>query len=236
MTAAGPARRPTSGLRRAATWVALALTLCVTAWVFWESQRLIRADFASVAARQQVALWVAGSKKPASAMQWESAREAIERALEIAPDDPAMHAVRGDVYMVAGEQRWFNAQQRQAHYREAIASYRQSLQLRPTEPQTWASLAAAHYGAREFGAPMQEAWARALALGPHEGYVQPMLMDLALATWPDASPAMRQWVEDTFENAPQSTRIEINKMAALRGLQLSVAASAPSTGASPNRR
>jgi hypothetical protein len=38
---------------------------------------------------------------------------------------------------------------------------------------------------------------------------------------------MRQWVEGTFENAPDATRVEINKMAEPRGLRLSVAASAP---------
>ena len=103
----------------------------------------------------------------------------------------------------------------------------------PDSRRRWASLAAAYYGARVFGAPLQEAWARALALGPHEGHVQPMLMDLALATWPDASPDMQKWVEDTFESAPESTRIEINKMAAHRGLKLSMAASSPSTDASP---
>jgi Tfp pilus assembly protein PilF len=156
-----------------------------------------------------------------------AARDAIERAVEIAVDDPALHEARGDVYLVGGAQRWFDARQRQAHYRQAVSSYRESLRLRPTDPQTWASLAAAHFGAREFGAPLQEAWTRALALGPHEGYVQSMLMDLALATWADATPAMRQWVEDTFENAPESTRVEINKMAEQRGLRLSVAASAP---------
>jgi len=204
--------------------------------VFWESQRLIRADFASVAALEQVAKWVARTESPPSVQAWESARAAIERAVEIVPDDPAMHEVRGDVYVVAGSQRWFDAQQRQTCFREAIGSYRKSLQLRPTEPQTWASLAAAYYGAREYGAPLQEAWARALALGPHEGQVQPMLMDLALATWSDATPEMRNWVEDTFENAPESSRIEINKMAATRGLRLSVAASAPSTDPLPKDR
>ena len=212
MTAPGPASRPRGGMHRVAALVALALTLGVTAWVFWESQRLIRADFASTAARQQVVKWVAGAESPPSVLAWESARDAIERAVEITPDDPAMHDVRGDVYAVAGSLRWFNALQRQAYYRQAIDSYRKSLQLRPTDPQTWASLAAAYYGARVFGAPLQEAWVRALALGPHEGHVQPMLMDLALATWPDASPDMQKWVEDTFESAPESTRIEINKM------------------------
>lgn len=223
MTEASTPGAPGLGLRRAAVWVPLALTLCVTAWVFWESQRLIRADFASLAARQQVANWVDGSKKPQSASEWEHARDAIDRALAIAPEDPAMHEVRGDVYVVAGSLRWFDAQERKAHFRQAIGSYRNSLRLRPTEPQTWAGLAAAYYGADDWGAQFQEAWARARALGPYEGHVQPMLMDLALATWHDASPEMRKWVEDTFEGATESGRIEINKVAARRGLVLSIA-------------
>lgn len=223
MTAAGAAGTVGANPHRAVVWLPLVLTLCVTAWVFWESQRLIRADFASLAARQQVANWVDGSKKPQSASEWERARDAIDRALAIAPDDPAMHEVRGDVYAVAGSLRWFDAQERKAHFLQAIGSYRNSLQLRPTEPQTWAGLAAAYYGADDWGAQFQEAWARARALGPYEGHVQPMLMDLALATWPDVSPEMRKWVEDTFEAAPESGKVEINRIAARRGLVLSIA-------------
>jgi tetratricopeptide (TPR) repeat protein len=214
----------------------LALTLCVAAWVFWESQRLIRSDFPLIAVRQQVVGWVAGQEKPASASEWESARDAIERAVEIAPDSAELHELRGDVYLVGGRRRWFNADQQQAHFRQAIASYEKSLKLRPTEPQAWASLAVAHYETHEYGAPLQEAWARALALGPYEGYVRPMLMDLALATWPDASPAMRKWVEDKFENGPESVRVDINKRAAFHGLQLSITPSAPSNDAPPAGR
>ena len=108
--------------------------------------------------------------------------------------------------------------------------------MRPTEPQAWASLAVAHYETHEYGPPLQEAWARALALGPHEGYVQPMLMNFALATWRHATPAMRKWVEDIFENGSESTRVEINKRAAFNGLQLSITPSAPSTAAPPTGR
>jgi hypothetical protein len=52
MTASASARGQARPARRSAlVRLPLLLTLCVGAWVFWQSQRLIRADFASVAAR-----------------------------------------------------------------------------------------------------------------------------------------------------------------------------------------
>jgi hypothetical protein len=123
MTATGSARRPHATLRRASVWVPLMLTFCVAAWVFWESQRLMRSDFPLGAVRPQVIGWVAGQEIPASVGEWESARDAIERAVEIRPDDPGLHELRGDVYLVGGKRRWFNAEQRQGHFHQAIASY-----------------------------------------------------------------------------------------------------------------
>jgi tetratricopeptide (TPR) repeat protein len=199
----------------------LALSLGITGWVFWESQRMIRSDLGSMAARQDVARWAGGIGSPPSPAAWEAAREAIERAISITPDNAAFHDALGNVHMVAGSQPWFAPEEQRKHFLQAIDSYQESLRLRPTEPQTWASLASAYFGAGESGAPLHQAWARALALGPNEGHVQPMLMDLALATWRTATPQMRSWVETTFENASDSGRKAINEMAALRGLQLS---------------
>jgi tetratricopeptide (TPR) repeat protein len=166
---------------------------------------------------------VARTAAPRSRAEWEGARDAIDRAIDIVPDDAAFHDARGDVYVVAAALPWTSMEQAQAHYLEAIKSYRQALAWRPSEPQTWASLAVAYYGAKQWGAPLQQAWARAHALGPHEGHVQPMLLDLVLATWAQATPEMQQWVQDTFERATPSSRIAINKMAAQRGLQFSIA-------------
>jgi len=217
MTPADKSTRPKPGL---AAWAGLALTLGVSGWVVWESQRLIRADLGSMAARQDVALWAGGAEAPASQAAWQAALQDIERAVDIIPDNAAFHAARGDAHMVAGTQEWFGPEQRQKQFMQAIESYKTSLRLRPTEPQTWASLASAYFGAGELGAPLHQAWDRALKLGPHEGHVQPVLMDLALATWSTATPEMRAWVEATFENTSEAGRDEINRMAALRGLKL----------------
>lgn len=215
------------------TWLVLLVTLGVGAWVVWEAQRLVRADFTSVAARQQVRLWVAKTTAPRTRAEWEEARAAIERAIEIIPDDAAFHDARGDALIVAANQPWSSDLESQASFLEAIVSYRRALALRPSEPQTWASLALAHYGAGQTGAPLQEAWSRARALGPYEGHVQPMLMELALATWAEATPEMQQWVQDTFENATPDSRVEINRMAERRGLALSIAEPAPASASEP---
>jgi tetratricopeptide (TPR) repeat protein len=215
-------------------WVLAVLTLVVACWVIWQGLRLMRADFASVAARQEIRSWVARTTAPATPADWERAREAIDRAIDIVPDDAAFHDARGDAFVVAATQPSTEEAQRQAKFAEAIASYRRALALRPSEPQTWASLALAHYGAGQVDKPLQEAWSRAQTLGPHEGHVQPLLMELALATWTVATPEMQQWVQDTFEKATPVSREQINKMAERRGLELSIAESAPAAASAPS--
>jgi tetratricopeptide (TPR) repeat protein len=215
----------------------LLLTVLIACWVLWESQRLIRSDLGSAQARQKVALWVNRTETPKSVAEWEDARESIESASAIVPDDPAYQEIRGDVYVVAGASTAFSDSQRQDFFKQAIASYREALRLRPTEPSTWASLSAAYFASGDSGPPMQEAWANALALGPYEGHVQPVLMDLALATWAGATPQLQQWVQDTFRDASPRARAQINKLAEARGLRLAAvpadSASAAASGAAP---
>lgn len=223
--ARAPARRYSP-----ASIAVLVVVWTIAGYVIWESQRLIRSDFGSAAARQQVARWAAGETAPKTAAQWEEARADIEYAVAVRPENPALHDSRGDVYVVGAELVWTTPGQRSRYLAEAIASYKRSLALRPTEAHTWASLAAAYVGAGQLGEPLYEAWRRALKQGPYEGHVQPMLMDIALAVWPTAAPDMKKWVEDTFEKATEGGRAEINRMAAARGLQLAStvpAASAP---------
>ena len=153
-------RRP---VRRTA-WLLVALAWPVAGWVFFEGQRTARADWASVAARQQVVRWVSGEATPAGSDDWKAAHDAIQRSLELVPDSPEMQERMGDVYSVAGQVDWANDGLRNEHFRRAAAYYEASLALRPSEPGTWAMLAAARQAIHASPASVQQAWAEALKL------------------------------------------------------------------------
>lgn len=232
-----PAARPEC-TRPGITWRGvplLLLALVIFLWVAWEGQRLIRADFTSLGARKQVGAWISGESPLPTDAEWAEARDAIAAALAVTPDNPALQEQMGDLHAVAGRRLWADGVARTPHFQRAEASYRQALALRPGDPQTWASLAMAYHGQGQTGAPLHQAWARALALGPNEGHVQPMLLETALATWATASPEMQRWTLAFFDASAPAQRKAINDMAKRYGLQLQADddnASRPTAGAS----
>ena len=126
-------------------------------WVFWDGQRMIRADAHSLGARKQIVGWASGESQPASAAEWDEARDAMLAALDITPDNAALQEQMGDLYVVAGRRDWADQALRLRHFGQAEAYYRKALALRPTDPQTWASLAVAYQGLGQTGAPLHQA-------------------------------------------------------------------------------
>ncbi len=209
-------------------WLRAALCLPVALWVCFEAQRVFRADWASAAERRQVLDWVAGASAPKTEAEWEAARAAIQRSLDIVPDDPDMHERLGDVYFAAGQRDWAVPALRATDFGRAAQAYRQALTLRPGEPQTWAMLATAVQAVGQDRAQVQQAWARALALGPYEGHVQPVLMQVVLADWDGATPHMQAWARRLFDEGNEGVRRDINAMAKRYGLVFS-----PDQGSKP---
>ena len=208
-----------------ARWRSLPVLLIaagVTGWVLWESQRVVRADFLSMRASRQVAEWVSGAVPPPSTQDWQQAQAALQAALAITPENAALHEQLADLHAVAGRRDWKDETLRAAHFRAAVAVYRMALERRPTDPRTWASLAAAYQGMGETGEPMRKAWDRALELGPNESHVQPMLLEIALATWASAPPHVQRWAEAFFAGSAEGQRKAINNLAARYGLAFEV--------------
>lgn len=227
-----------AGRQAAARWHNLPVLLLaagVTGWVLWESQRVARADFLSMQVSRQVAEWVSGAVRPPSAPDWEQARDALQAAIAITPDNAALYEQLADLHAVAGRRDWKDETLRVGHFRAAAAGYRMALELRPTDPRTWASLAAAYLGMGESGEPMRKAWDRALELGPNESHVQPMLLEIALATWASAPPHVQRWAEAFFAGSGDAQRKAINGLAGRYGLSFEVepVAADEKTGARP---
>ena len=200
-------------------WLLLALLLPTAAWVLYESQRVFRADWASAAARQQVLAWVSGAGLPKSQPEWDAARTALQTSLDLAPDDPDMQERMGDLHAVAGQRDWADPALRNQHYAKAAGYYGVAIALRPSSPQTWAMLAAARQAMGAPAATVHAAWTEAQQRGPFEGHVQPILMQVVLADWDGASPAMQAWAKGLFDAGNASTQRDINDMARRYGLQ-----------------
>ena len=211
-----------SGRIAGAGWCNLALLLVaitVGTWVIYESQRLMRADLLAVGTRKQVGNWASGAAEPTSQLDWDDALATLTAAQTITPDNPGLQEAIGDLHMVAGRRVWADMPLRLRHFGLAAAQYRAALNLRPADPQTWASLAAAYQGAGDTGSKLHQAWAKALALGPNEGHVQPMLLETALATWAVATPQMQAWAQAFFAASADPQRKAINQMAQRYGLR-----------------
>jgi tetratricopeptide (TPR) repeat protein len=220
-TPRGPGQRPGRAGPLAFAWplLLLALVLPTAAWVLFEAQRSFRADWASAAERQQVLAWVSGAGLPGSAQEWQAARAALQASLDLAADDPDMQERMGDLHAVAGLRDWADSALRQRHYADAAAYYQVALKLRPSAPQTWAMLASARQAMGAPAAGVHEAWAKARQLGPFEGHVQPILMQIVLTDWNGASPPMQAWAKDLFDTGNEATRRDINALALRYGLQ-----------------
>jgi O-antigen ligase len=210
-------RGPHQG-RPAWLWPLAVLAWGVAAWMLVEGQRMLRADLASAGARQQVVLWVAGIGPAPSTAQWEGARADIQRSIDLQPRSPEWQERMGDVFSVAGQINWQNGELRVKHFKAAAGYYEAATALRPSEPGTWAMLSAARQAAGEPLAKVHAAWTQANTLGPYEGHVQPILMQVALGDWDNASPAMQKWASDLFERSDANTRNAINAMAGRYGL------------------
>ena len=194
------------------------LALPVALWMGFEAQRSFRADWLSIQARQQVVDWLAETSPVFSEEAWQEASRALQSSLALTPDDPTLHERLGDLYSVAGRRDWDNAQLRQTHFNAAAEKYEAALALRAGEPGAWAALASARQSSGSSPASVHMAWSKAQALGPFEGHVQPVLLQVVLADWDGASPAMQNWARALFDHSDTATRTQINALAKYYGL------------------
>lgn len=210
----------TSRQRERALQAGLVAVLLVTAWVLWFGWAVLRTDLVTAGTRKQVGLWAAGSLQLPSAAAWAAARARLERAVERLPSDPGLHEALGALWLVAGRMPPDDSTRAEPFVQSARA-YEQMLLLRPTDAQGWAALALVRQAQGQPMAQVAEAWGRARQLGPHDGHVQPLLLEVVLAGWATAPEAMQTWASTQFESGSALQRRAINRLALLHGLQFS---------------
>jgi predicted TPR repeat methyltransferase len=125
------------------------------------------------------------------------------------------------LYCVAGRRDWEQMDQRKQLHRQAAVHYENALALRPGSAVAWAGLAIARQAMEDQPARVHAAWNEALRLGPHEGHVQPLLLQVVLSQWALASPPMQRWAEALFDGADAQKQAQINVLAKYYGLVFS---------------
>jgi tetratricopeptide (TPR) repeat protein len=201
--------------------LALGALFAVAMWVFVTAWSDFRADGRSAAARQATAAWVGGERRGPDRAAHAQALASLQAALQIQPQDPSLHESLGDLQMVAAQQPWPTAEERAQQLAAATGHYRRTLDIRPRDARTWAALAMAQLLQGQRGPSVNEAWEQARKNGPHEGYVMRQLFFVVIAGWDEASPAMRQWATDLYENGSKAQREAINRFAREHGLEFS---------------
>lgn len=210
------------------------LALLVGSWVFYDGQRLMRADLVAMKARHDLGNWLYGRADPPSEAAWKAAHDALSAGLAITPDDSTLHEYLGDLYTVAGRRDAADPERRIAHFRKAITHYEAAIRLRPVDPMLYAVLAWAHYGSDQSDERFVSAWQQALKLGPNEGPVQQLLFELAVANWVVATPPMKQWTLAMYTKAKPAQRQAMDTVAKQAGLVLSeLAAATPGSPTAP---
>ena len=206
-------------LHRALSLAATVAAGLAVTWAAFETWRVTGAQMAAGSAKHQVESWNTGATAPDSAAHVQQVLDDLDHAARRTPDDPAIHEAMGDAYVAAGRLAAADSPDKAANWHKALAAYQAAVQLRPLDPQTFAAMAGVH-DALQQQAPMWAAWREALKLGPHEGYVQPILLDILFANWAHAPADAQQWAKNFFEHAKTERRKAINAIAGRHGLEL----------------
>jgi predicted Zn-dependent protease len=136
-------------------------------------------------------------------------REGLLRAQEITPRDPAVHELLGLIEARRGEN--------QEYLPQAAVQLVKAIELRPTSPQTWASLAAVKYRMGDTGPAFEAAINHAVELGKLEPEVQGIIANYGLAVWNEVAPATRASIESTVAAGMKRNSLEMLQFGERRG-------------------
>jgi tetratricopeptide (TPR) repeat protein len=195
--------------------------VAITGLAIQESQRHVRAYLQAGEARYLAEKWVNSPQRPPSEARVLTAMAAVQRALTITPDDPGLHEQLGDLHVLMAQLPDVTVLKPaavKANLSSGIAAYKAAIALRPRDGQTWAALAMALHLQGTDKQAMRDAWQKSLALGPNEGHVMPMLLELVLRDWAGAPKDMQDWATSLFERSSEEQRARFNRQAERYGL------------------
>lgn len=183
--------------RRLIAFLPVLPLLGVAVWLVSFASSMIRADFASMAARYRLDTWMTGAQ-PWSVQEWVDARADLQAAIRITPQNPALQDYLGSLYAFRGYEARRNPVLRKAFYEEALPYQRQSLALRQHNAAAWLNYALSQHaveGDQEAGLFAER---KALEFGKNELFVRQKLQSLIFINWDTQPSDLRAWATNSY--------------------------------------
>lgn len=202
-------------------WALVALFCGGLLWVVPFGVQLIRADWAFIEPRYQIAQWIKGRER-FTLPQWARAYEQMRHALAVSPDNPVLHEYMAALLTLRGQSYWQSNVLRRAFFLDARQHQQTSLRLRPTNGRTWAGLALSQHALQADRATLVHAMERAIFYAPHDPTVQRQVASLVLARWHEVGPAQRNWLRALYADQRTRQRLQLDRLMKTHGLRFSV--------------
>ena len=177
-------------------------------WLSAEALREGSANAIVYGASKEMGTWIASGSRPGADTR-DSVRAELERALNLDPADPAIHELLGILDARSPE--------RPEYLTSAAVHFAKALELRPTSPYTWASLAEAKYQMGDTGPQFEAALIRAAQLGPSEPEVQRTVVNYGLAVRDEVSPGARASIDAMVAAGFKRNPLEVLQIGDRRG-------------------
>lgn len=169
--------------RHPMAWLLLGLGLLVAAVSAYHGGRAALADVITLKARWQIGQWRDGEGLPPEVTKWREARDDLQQALALTPDNPQLYDDLGFLYALRAYRALAVPDLAQPLLRQALDYYRQASLLRPMSPHTWANIALARHYLNDASPELWRAFDLAMAYGGNEPAVQTSLAEIGLARW-----------------------------------------------------
>ena len=215
----------TAALRNRIAVSAAALILAVFALLsLFHGGRIAWSDADTLATRWTVTQWRVNRGPVQTTELWLRARDELQAALQITPDNPQLHDDLGYLHasraQAMGWPKYGSEQEtlRQNLLTEAISRYRAATVLRPTFPYSWAYLALTKQLKGEINAEFWVAFDKALRYGRTEAGLQPTLVQMAFAQGKTLSPERQSLVFSMITSSQGAARKQLATMIEQNGV------------------
>lgn len=158
-------------------------------WGMWLAYYALEADLRLRYVNEMLERWQAQDQVPPIG-EWRSVRDSLGKVLNSSARSPYALELQGRLYEARA--RSHLAVLNQAYLHQALDAFQQSVALRPGAAATWANIALLKVRLGELDAAFEQAFRRAMVLGPREEGVQQILSRTALAALPDLQPSQKQ--------------------------------------------
>jgi tetratricopeptide (TPR) repeat protein len=181
--------------------------------------RYAAGDMAALKVRTQIDRWQRDVRQKPQIGEIGQARNALIKAVERTPDDPALHESLAYLYGLRAAMAASLPALEHAMLDEVLTHYRSATTRRPMAPYAWVNIAQALHRKNEDPAAMWAALDRALAYGRREGGVQIRLAGILLARWDEAGVERQTELRNILLNSRGRAARQLRQMVVAAGRQ-----------------